>query len=221
MYTRENPSNRYIELIEQYSKLHIEGEKNIGLEPDKTFPGQSLIPQAPDIKKIIQGTQSQTILDYGSGKGLQYHPRPVVVKDTDEKYASIQDFWGVKEVTCYDPCYEPFKILPEGKFDGVICTDVLEHCPEEDIDWIFEGLFSFAKKFVYANIACYPAKKNLPNGENAHCTIKPVEWWMKKAEIISAKYPSILFEIWMDIKHETEAGTQLERKRIANFNYST
>jgi hypothetical protein len=23
----------------------------------------------------------------------------------------------------------------------------------------------------------YPAKKLLPNGENAHCTIEPPEWW--------------------------------------------
>jgi hypothetical protein len=66
----------------------------------------------------------------------------------------------------------------------VICTDVLEHCPEEDIPWILDELFAYARKFVYANVACFPARKRLPSGGNAHCTIKPVKWW--EAEIVRA-----------------------------------
>ena len=67
--------------------------------------------------------------------------------------------------------------MPRARFDGVISTDVLEHCPAEDIPWIIDEIFSFADEFVYLNVACYPAKKLLPNGENAHCTIEPPEWW--------------------------------------------
>jgi hypothetical protein len=66
----------------------------------------------------------------------------------------------------------PFSALPEGRFDGVVCTDVLEHCPEEDLPWIVGELFGYARLFVFANVACYPAAKKLPNGENAHCTIR-------------------------------------------------
>lgn len=219
MYSREQPSERYLELIEQYQQLHVEGEKSMGLAPENTFPGQSLIPQAPDIKRIIQKVNAKTILDYGSGKGLQYEPRPIVVKDSDLKFESIPHFWGVDSVTCYDPCYVPFSNLPNEKFDGVVCTDVLEHCPEEDIDWVVDGLFSFATKFVYANIACYPAKKTLPNGENAHCTIKSSNWWLEKIKAISSNHPDIVFEFWMDVKTQTEGGERLDRQRISNFNY--
>ena len=43
--------------------------------------------------------------------------------------------------------------------------------------WILGELFGFARKFVYANVACFPARKCLPSGGNAHCTIRPVKWW--------------------------------------------
>ena len=47
----------------------------------------------------------------------------------------------------------------------------------------------YANKFVYANIACHRAKATLPNGENAHCTARPVEWWKPMIEKAAAKRP--------------------------------
>jgi hypothetical protein len=47
------------------------------------------------------------------------------------RWNSMKEYWGVESIRCYDPGYPPFSTLPEGRFDGVICTDVLEHCPEE------------------------------------------------------------------------------------------
>ena len=43
-----------------------------------------------------------------------------------------------------------------------------------------------AKRFVYMNVASYPAKKILPNGWNAHVTIKPPEWWRPRIEAAAA-----------------------------------
>jgi hypothetical protein len=76
----------------------------------------------------------------------------------------------------------------------VICTDVLEHCPEEDIAWILDELFAFARKFVYANVACFPARKQLPSGGNAHCTVKPVKWWEEQIVRAARARPELLYE---------------------------
>ena len=75
--------------------------------------------------------------------------------------------------------------------DLVVCTDVLEHCPPEDVPWIVEELFMLARKFVFANIACYPARKYLRNGENAHCTVAPVEWWSEQIWRVAQRYANI------------------------------
>ena len=48
------------------------------------------------------------------------------------------------------------------------------------IDDVMKEIFEMAQKFVYLNIAMYPAITVLPNGENAHCTLKPKEWWNEK-----------------------------------------
>lgn len=191
-YSRANPSPRYVELNALYQQMHKEGTED--LPPDHVFPGKSLPPQAASIKQMILKFGANSILDYGCGKGYQYEPMNVNNDQTGEKWDSIQAFWGVESITCYDPAYEPHMTLPEGQFDGVICTDVLEHCPEDDIHWIIGELFTYAKTFIFANIACYPAKKTLPNGENAHCTIQPPEWWMQIINHYAMQYPDIAFQ---------------------------
>jgi len=181
-YSRSAPSPRYRRLLQQYEHMHLHGEAHLGIPPERTFPGQSLPPEAPRIKKLIKHTGARTILDYGAGKGLQYLPARISDEQEHVEYPDIRSFWGVDDIRCYDPAYQPFTQLPKGKFDGVICTDVLEHCPEEDIPWILDELFGYAEKFVYANVACFPAEKRLPSGGNAHCTVKPVRWWEAQLE---------------------------------------
>lgn len=205
MYSRENPSPRYAALIAQYKCMHIEGEKFMGLPAEETFPGQNLLPQMGRIKDMILSFGGRTILDYGSGKGMQYRPMPIRFEGIGE-WPDIRSFWEVDEIYCYDPAYEPFNKLPDKKFDGVICTDVLEHCPEEDVPWIIDELFRYANRFVFANVACYPAKKRLPTGENAHCTIRPLQWWHDILRATSARYPDVAWEVWVDSLMDTPDG---------------
>ena len=67
--------------------------------------------------------------------------------------------------------------MPEENFDGIYSTDVMEHIPEEVIPSVFDWIFSHAEKFVFLGISTELAIAILPNGENAHCTIKSIEWW--------------------------------------------
>jgi hypothetical protein len=209
-YNRTHPSSRYVELQKLYRAMHEEGETFLGIPASDTFPGKSLAPQAARIRPLVSRTEAQTILDYGSGKGKQYGPQ-IVLDETGRQWPSMMDYWNVEEVVCYDPCYKPFSQLPEGKFDGVISTDVLEHCPEEDIPWIVGEMFGYAERFVFANIACFPARKRLSNGENAHCTIRPPEWWTQLFGEISARHPGVLWEVWVSYK-ESDSEKLVEQK---------
>lgn len=211
-YSRANPSPRYQELVRLYREMHIEGDKAHGLAPEQTFPGRSLPRQAHRIKPLIAQTGSRTILDYGSGKGTQYRPAPIK-QDGEVRWNSIQEYWGVESIRCYDPAYVPHSEIPAGRFDGVVSTDVLEHCPEDDLDWIIAEMFSYADKFVFANVACYPASKKLPNGENAHCTIRPTPFWRGKFESIAAAHPSVVWEIWID----ELSGKSIQEVRAGSF----
>jgi len=214
-FSRANPSPRYRELHDLYRTMHEEGERFLGVPPEKTFSGESLAPQCVHIKRLIERTGAQTVLDYGSGKGWQYESRRFS-DGNGKQWPSVMDYWNVDEVVCYDPCYAPLSRLPEGKFDGVICTDVLEHCPEEDMPWIVEEIFGYAMRFVFANVACYPARKRLPNGENAHCTIKPVEWWARLIEGVAVRHAGILWEVRVHSRVDTPEGPQFVERVIGN-----
>ena len=158
---------------------------------------------------------AKTLLDYGAGKGMQYQPMQIIAEGIGE-WPSIQTFWGVDEIYCYDPAYTPFNQLPNKKFDGVISTDVLEHCPEEDIPWILDEIFGYATRFVFANVACYPAKKRLPNGENAHCTIREPEWWQRLLSEVSSKHAGIKWEVWVQYQIDTPRAKEMIEKRFGN-----
>ena len=211
-YNRAAPSPRYRRLLEQYQLMHLHGETHLGIPPEQTFPGQSLPKEAGHIKRLIKLTAARTLLDYGSGKGRQYWPLRIKDEEEGVEYPDIRSFWGAPSIRCYDPAYTPFTELPSGTFDGVICTDVLEHCPEEDIPWILDELFAFADKFVYANVACFPARKRLPSGGNAHCTIKPVRWWEEQLARPASSKPTIRFEFRLAyLKAQETKTTVLQR----------
>jgi hypothetical protein len=210
-YTRQSPSPRYRRLLEEYRIMHVEGEKFLGIPPERTFPGSSLAPQAAHIKRLIKRTGARSLLDYGSGKGRQYELRRVADPDEGLEYPDFKSYWGIEELRLYDPGYARYNELPEGTFDGVISTDVLEHCPEEDIPWILEEMIGYARKFVFANVACFPAKKRLPSGGNAHCTIKPARWWQEEIERAVRARPGLVYEFRLAYLN----GQELEESVIA------
>lgn len=192
-YSRANPSPRYSELLALYKEMHEVGDPESGLAPEETFNGKSLVQHAQIIKNVIdrhrvdQNVPVTSVLDYGCGKAQAYE-KLTVPQPEGSTIKGLKNFWGIGETALYDPAYEKFSSLPEGRFDGVISTDVLEHCPEEDIDWIVSEMFEFSRLFVYCTMALYPAGKNLPNGENAHVTLKSPGWWVDRFEAISKRH---------------------------------
>ena len=65
---------------------------------------------------------------------------------------------------------------------------MLEHIPQEDISSVLNLICNLSNKYVFLNVACYSAQALLPNGENAHITIKEPKWWYDKIiEIIKIK----------------------------------
>ena len=214
-YFRSNPSPRYRELVALYHRMHAEGERSLGIPPESTFHGMSLAAQASRIRSLIRRTGAQSILDYGSGKGQQYVAGYVDIPGYGVK-SNVQDYWDVDYVYCYDPGYPPYSKLPEGHFDGVIATDVLEHCPEEDLAWIVTEMFSFAEKFVFASIACFPARKRLPNGENAHCTVMPKQWWQTLFEKAGATHDKVAWEAWLLHAIDEGGNTRTTEERIGS-----
>lgn len=147
---------------DQYVEIHK--KKKYGTSGDR-IAGQ-LLPHIPG------GINS--LLDYGAGQS-----------NTAEKIAKAR---GIKRWYAYDPCVEGREKKPHEDYDFFICTDVLEHVPEEELDELFTTLWGYAERGIFV-IALQKAHEILPNGENAHCTVKPKEWWRTK-----------LLGVWREVK---------------------
>lgn len=135
------------------------------------FPGLAILSHRAELKKLMRLYEAKRVLDYGCGRGEQYRAPHRLHAD-----------WGLRwfEVTLYDPAFRRFAERPYGKFDAVLCSDVLEHIPEEEVEDTIGELLSLATKFVWASVCCRPAKKTFPDGRNLHVTLHPVEWWQEK-----------------------------------------
>ena len=179
-------SQEYFDTIQLYKKLHAEGTNKLSAE--QTFAGYSLIPWGLKIKQIIDFTKSNSITDFGCGKALGHIQK---IKINETIYQNFADYWNIEFVQLYDPGIREFDSYPTEKTDGVICTDVIEHIPNNDIQLFIDQLYSLTNKFLFVVIATIPATKFFEDGRNIHLTIKKEQEWNSIFKTFETKYPKI------------------------------
>ena len=151
-----------------------------------SFRGFSVLDHSATIGRLINETGSKSILDYGCGKGWQYKKR------------NIHKEWGVNFPYCYDPGVQEYATLAARVFDGVICSDVIEHIPPDYVETVLQDIFDHAGKFVFMSVATEAARKILPDGRNVHLTVMPEAWWR---DLIETLRPSnVRVELFFDNK---------------------
>lgn len=146
---------------EAYGQLHAKG---------KYFPGYSISPYVSPIVQLVGEHRPERMLDFGSGRGLQYLKR------------RVHEAWGGPLPYCYDVGVNGLHDKPEGTFDGTLCVDVLEHIERADIPGILDELIAYTNPggFLFLVISCRPTKKRLPDGRDVHVTIQPPSWWHRQ-----------------------------------------
>lgn len=117
-----------------------------------------------EVLDFIKELNAETLLDYGCGKGVL---KEALIKN---------EYKG--DVVNYDPGIPEHDARKES--DLVTCIDVMEHIEPEYVDNVFKDIASLAKKGVYFLISTGKAKTLLPDGRNAHLTIKPANFWLSK-----------------------------------------
>ena len=191
------PSQDYYDLIDSYKKLH---------EQEGKFKGISLIPLVPTLIKIVKDNDCKTLLDYGCGKAIPYDKercREVDLRNPIQELCSLESF------DLYDPAYEKYATLPDKKYDIVVCTDVLEHIAEQDIDYVLTEILSHSKKIVFLNISCQPALKHFKEGKfkgkNVHISVFDPSWWGHKIGNIWNKFNNLKVYTLCETKEGTHA----------------
>jgi SAM-dependent methyltransferase len=138
----------------QLAEMHSKGQFFRG---SKTFGS---------IQPFFKQYQPTSVLDFGCGHGALM--------------ASIQQAYPDMQVEGYDPGNPDHNRIPKRSFDAVVSADVFEHIEPEHLA---ETLRMISDKMIVAGwfrIACYPAKKHLPDGRNAHLIVESPAWWQEQ-----------------------------------------
>jgi len=200
MHSRDNPSKDYVDLLAEYKELH---------KDPKYFNGICLITHLNTVGNIMLEEGAKSLLDYGCGKGILYHETKCRTMKINKKGQALgrplQKIFNLDYHALYDPAYPEHSKLPKGKYDAVICTDVIEHIDEKDADWVLEEIFSYGKKFVLLTIACYEAMKTFKDGRNVHVNIKTPEYWTEKLKKLHEKHPHLNVYYSLDILEDEKA----------------
>jgi cyclopropane fatty-acyl-phospholipid synthase-like methyltransferase len=121
------------------------------------------------LKKIVPFLEKYnptSILDFGCGHGA-------LVNAIAETYPNMN-------VYGYDPGSSVYGQIPERDFDAIVSADVLEHIEPENLSTTLKLISNKMQTAGWFRIACYPSKKQLPDGRNAHLIVESPEWWREK-----------------------------------------
>jgi hypothetical protein len=172
------------ELIKLYEQMVREGYDRMDQQRvNDAFSDFELRAYRPEILSMFKSHSISTVLDYGCG-GSDWRASGF---DDVSGHSAIEYF---KLQNAYR--YEPARDIDERqRVDCVISFDVLEHIFISDVPSVLRDMFSYATKLIVLNVACYPAAAKLPNGENAHITVRHPLWWKGMIDSISIEYPAV------------------------------
>jgi hypothetical protein len=187
-------------LIELYSHMAGSGYRTTQNRlVTKVFSDMEIRKFRLSVRDLFSRFHVKTLLDYGCG-GSDYR---LECFDLEQ---NALDYFGLREVFLYEPAKQ---IDQRQKADAVVCFDVLEHIFIADVTAAIRELFSYASKLLIVNVACYPARALLPNGENAHVTVRTPEWCKGVFDVICLEYPDIQVKLWCSIQFNEAVEYQL------------
>ncbi|MFN8011791.1 MAG: hypothetical protein U0P81_10345 [Holophagaceae bacterium] len=172
------------QLLELYERMAREGYvRSDDRKVAQAFSDFELRPYRAQLRPVLREHGVGSLLDYGSG-GSDWE-----AAGFDEATGqSARDYFGLREALRY----EPARGLDERRpVDCVVSFDVLEHVFIADVPAVLRDMLSLATRLLVLNVACYPAAARLPNGENAHVTVRPPAWWKGMLDAVAVEFPSV------------------------------
>ncbi|MDC3197611.1 hypothetical protein OAT60_01895 [Luminiphilus sp.] len=179
-----NLSENGKKLIELYDSMVVTGyDREDGTRVNDAYNDFELRKFRNLVRPYFAKYEVKSLLDYGCG-GSYWD----TVDFDEETSATAKEFFGIDSVSYYEPARD---IDQRQKVECVSCFDVLEHVFISDVVTVLRDIFSYAEKLVVINIACYDSAAVLPNGENAHITVRDPMWWKGILDAVSIDFPSV------------------------------
>ena len=77
---------------------------------------------------------------------------------------------------------------------------------------VYKRVCSFAKKLVFINVACYPAKKTFKDGTNVHVSVYTPQEWGQFFQKVKKDFPLLNFYLVTQHQEMKTNGMLLKSK---------
>jgi len=183
VFTADKPSAQFRSLLTQIRASANGGETK--QQPAARPSAFAPTTRAESLDKLIEKTGPKTLLEYRfAGDAIQHLMR----------YEPLTEQEGIT-VTRFDPACQSGDARPATGFDGVVCTDALDFIPDEDIPWVIDDLFDWAKQFVYVTVECSPRGRTLADGTVLCGRQRDPAWWKAAFESAAERHPRIQWKL--------------------------
>lgn len=183
--------------IQEYKSIFEGGKfirkgQEITLKDYAAFDGGGIRSLIDTILTIIADKKSVTILDFGCGTAIHWHKHTLV-----NKTKSLMTVLGekVQGFYRYDPAVDIYSKKPTTKFDLVVCSDVLEHIPDSELQSFIDEASSYVDTggTLMFSVSTSPSNNSFLSGENMHINIKSPDEWVQLLKKYSTTKISVLF----------------------------
>lgn len=193
IYTKDSPSKDYLSLGEQYRLLYSTEGSTLTtgrqVKPEDMFANGEFAKEAPTIKKLMEKNDCRSLINFGCGNPDAFFKHPFIDKSStidkggvamNPRHKSVWSYLGKPYIKMYDPGIEELNVYPDFPAEMLVCTDVLEHIPAQDVPWFLDELLKLTTKVLHVSVHLGPAVTILPDGRNAHVCVRPRDWWRQQ-----------------------------------------
>ncbi len=186
------------DLIDQYKRVH-----------ETESYGDTSVKNLRFLRPEIKLLRPASIIDYGCGQS---------------QLLDVLDLGYPVKLVRYDPAIPQYQSKPDSVFDLLINIDVLEHIEETDLDDVISEMRSLCRDAILI-VDTKPAKKFLPDGRNAHVTVRPHAWWRERLSkhfgeldtIGTARRTRAGFKTWRRAPDQTFDFAKMRMAETAKF----
>ena len=136
--------------VDSYAELHRQRQY-----------GNTAIRMRRFVEPWVQIDQPVSIIDYGAGQG---------------RFVDIIDVPSLEVRHRYDPAIPDIATLRQDAYDFAVCIDVMEHLEPDEVAPVLDHIASLSGRAVFI-VDTGLARARLPDGRNAHTTVRPAPWW--------------------------------------------
>ncbi len=100
---------------------------------------------------------------------------------------------GIERIDLLDPTQAAPADAPSERVDAVVCMEMLEYVPDEDVPWLLRELFSRARRLLYCEVDETPSSPVSHSRVSRHR--RTAAWWQYEFELVARHFPSVRWRL--------------------------